>query len=324
MDVHSPLHSAAQGLGFGLEPPKVEGPKVWNMMSIHVNVPLHIPGRLIGLHPYHLGIPTPDIPSHSHSHSHPIIILILEEPPPRRHPRAFPQNALMVLLNGFIFEHGAIAGLPLLSAENAELGVAAAGHVIASFVVLDHGFAVVALLPALLLGDLLEGERGRVLGTFAASVEFGAAGNADAGATFRTLAVSPFGSLVTPGRGKGVDVLVPDELAAALSGAVDFVLGGSLFVLEVPLLFERVGEEFFHCRGWFDGEVGLAAFRWHGCRVGNGQFKHPFDAIVAHVVFAVEGDCLGDGAVSPTGDAFNLWFRGGWGTAKEGGYGVRA
>lgn len=144
----------------------------------------------------------------------------------------------MILLDGFIVEHGAIAGLPLLSAEDAELGVTAAGHVIATFVVLDHGFAAVALLPALLLGDLLEGERGGVLGTFAAGVEFGAAGDADAGAAFRALAVSPFGSLVTPGRGEGADVFVPDKLAAALSGAVDLVLGGSLFVLEIPFLFE--------------------------------------------------------------------------------------
>ena len=214
----------------------------------------------------------------------------------------------MILLDGCIVEHGAIAGFPLLPAKNAELGVTAAGHVIAAFVMFDHNFAVVALGPALLVGDLLEGERGRILGTFAAGVEFAAAGHADAGAAFRALAVSPFGSLVTPGGREGVDVLVPDELAAALSGAVDLVLGGSLFVLEVPLLSERVCEDFVHCRGWFDWKVGLAAFRRHGCRIGNGQFKCPFDAVVAHVMFAVKGDDFGFEAVTLTDDAWKLFF----------------
>lgn len=110
---------------------------------------------------------------------------------------------------------------------------------IAAFVVLHGSFAVVAALPALFFRNLLEGKRGGVLGTFAVRMEFAATGRADEGPAFRAQAVFPLqAGGVIPGFGEDVDVLRSDKLATALSGAVDAVLGGSLFVLGIPLFFE--------------------------------------------------------------------------------------
>lgn len=81
--------------------------------------------------------------------------------------------------DGFVVEPRAIARLPLEAADHAELGAAAARHVVAAFLELDCGGAVEAALPAFFLGDLDEFLRRGVFGTFAARVPFVVAGAAD-------------------------------------------------------------------------------------------------------------------------------------------------
>ncbi len=69
--------------------------------------------------------------------------------------------------DGFVGEHLTIASLPFEAATHAEIGLASTCHVVAAFSELDGGFTVVALLPALFLGQLDEFLGRFVLGTIA-------------------------------------------------------------------------------------------------------------------------------------------------------------
>lgn len=53
-----------------------------------------------------------------------------------------------------VVEPGTVTGFPFGSAEHAELGCATASHVVATLFQLNHCFAVIASLPALLLRHL--------------------------------------------------------------------------------------------------------------------------------------------------------------------------
>lgn len=68
--------------------------------------------------------------------------------------------------NGGIIEPRTIAALPLGPTDHAEFGQAAARHVVAAFLQLNGRGAVVAALPALLLGHFDEFEGRFVLGAF--------------------------------------------------------------------------------------------------------------------------------------------------------------
>ena len=137
----------------------------------------------------------------------------------------------------FIVEPGTIATLPADAADHAEFGGAAAGHVVATFLQLDHGAATVASLPALLLGDLDEFACGRVLGTFAGFVGFVVAEAADFCAA--NLAFTYF----APGFVR-LDVLRFDPFSAATPWAVYSVSCCVFLELAIPGLLEGLVEEF--------------------------------------------------------------------------------
>ena len=107
-----------------------------------------------------------------------------------------------VSFDGVVVEPGAVARFPLEAANHAELGAAAARHVVAAFLELDGRGAVEAALPSLFLCDLDELLRRGVFGAFAAGVPFVVAGAAD----FR-LASLAFAVLPAPvGATAGVNV----------------------------------------------------------------------------------------------------------------------
>ena len=131
-----------------------------------------------------------------------------------------------VRFDGLVVEPGAIARLPLEAADHAELGAAAAGHVVAAFLELDGGGAVEAPLPALFLCDFDKLLCRRVFGTLAARVPLVVAGAADFGLAAPAFAVLP--APVGPTAGVDVDVRGSDPRAATPRGAVDAVFGGVL------------------------------------------------------------------------------------------------
>ncbi len=143
--------------------------------------------------------------------------------------------------DGLVVEPGAVARLPLEAADHAELGAAAARHVVAAFLELDGGGAVEAALPAFVLCNLDEFLRRGVLGAFAARVPFVVAGAADFGPAALALAV--FAAAVGAAAGVEVDVGGFDPGAAAAGGAVDTVFGGVFLVFPVPFSFEGIVEE---------------------------------------------------------------------------------
>lgn len=94
-----------------------------------------------------------------------------------------------VTLDSPVVEHGTEAGLPFGPTDHAELSTAAAGHVVAADLELDGRFAIVAILPALFFGNLLEGFRCGVFGACFGSVPSSVAGGAHARFALRAGAV---------------------------------------------------------------------------------------------------------------------------------------
>lgn len=150
---------------------------------------------------------------------------------------------------------------------------------IAAFLQLDHGPALVAALPPFLLGLLQDPVRLLVLGTVGARVPLAVADAAD----FR-LAVAALGILAT--RGVLLHQLRLDPLAALLGRAVEPVLGRELGVLTVPRLLEvrvqQVGDMFQRY------VIGRAAPGWHELRVVDRQLEASLQAPVAHAVVALQ------------------------------------
>ena len=68
--------------------------------------------------------------------------------------------------DGSVIEPRTVARLPLCAADDAELGGAAAGHVVAAFLEFDSCRAVVAAHPAIFFCEFGEASRGLVFGTF--------------------------------------------------------------------------------------------------------------------------------------------------------------
>ena len=184
--------------------------------------------------------------------------------------------------DGFVVEPGAVARFPLEAANHAELGAAAAGHVVAAFLELDGRRAVEAALPSFFLGDLDELLRRGVFRAFAAGMPFVVACAAD----FR-LAPLAFAVLPAPvGATAGIDVDVCgfDPRAATPSGAVDAVFRRVFLELSIPFSFEAVVEELVDV--FQIDAVFCAACRWHMLWIGSGKGEDTAEAGVAHVVFA--------------------------------------
>ena len=184
--------------------------------------------------------------------------------------------------DGFVVEPGAVARFPLEAADHAELGAAAAGHVVAAFLELDGRRAVEAALPSFFLCDLDELLRRGVFRAFAAGMPFVVACAAD----FR-LAPLAFAVLPAPvGTTAGIDVDVCgfDPRAATPSGAVDAVFRRVFLELSIPFSFEAVVEELVDV--FQIDAVFCAACGWHMLWIGSGKGEDTAEAGVAHVVFA--------------------------------------
>lgn len=196
------------------------------------------------------------------------------------------------MLDGGVVEPWAVATLPLDAADHAEFGLAAARHVVAALLQLDHGGAVEAALPALLLGDLCEARCGFVFRALATRVPAAVTRRADFCFATRTAAI--FAAGVGPGR-VGVDVRGLDPLATAFGGAVDAVVGGVFLVFLVPLHLELQVKELLDV---LQGDmVAGAASRRHVRRVGYRHGEYATEAGVAHAVAAGQFSGSGDGDV---------------------------
>lgn len=227
-----------------------------------------------------------------------ILVASLLLPPPRQLVMIGPRHAVCsepvladlgdvhvqeaVILHGLVVEPWAIAAFPLDAADHAEFRAAAAGHVVAAFLELDHGRAVIAALPAGLFGDLGEAGRGFVFRALPTGVPFPIAGHADLRST--PLALSVFPSTVDAAGGLDVDIGGFDPFAAPPGRAVDAVLGCVFLVLLVPFHFELYVEELVDV---LEGDVvaGAAGGR-HVRRVGDGHCEDSAKTGVAHAVAA--------------------------------------
>lgn len=162
-----------------------------------------------------------------------------------------------------IVEPRTAARLPNLTTQHAELGCAAACHVVTTFLQLDHGLAVVAAPPTVFFGNLDKFLRLLVPRAFFAGVPFAVAEYADLGLTF-----AAFPALAASG-GVHADIGRVDPLAAATGRAVYAVLGGVLLVFCVPHDLELVIEETVNVSQ--GNGLGCAAPRRHVLRVRCGQ-----------------------------------------------------
>lgn len=227
-----------------------------------------------------------------------ILVALLLLPPPREVLVIGPRHAVRsepvladlgdvhvqeaVVLHGLVGEPGAVAAFPLDAADHAEFRAAAAGHVVAAFSELDHRGAVVAALPAGLLGNLGEAGGGFIFGALPAGVPFPVAGHADLRPA--PLALSVFPSTVDAAGGVDVDIGGFDPFAAAFGRAVDAVLGRVFLVLLVPFHFELYVEELIDV---LQGDVvASAAGGRHVRRVGDGHCEDSAKTGVAHAVAA--------------------------------------
>ena len=136
---------------------------------------------------------------------------------------------------------------------------------IAAFLELDRGLAVVALLPSFFSGELDEFFCGLVLGTLARPVPFVIAETAD-------LCLAPFTNTVfapVSGSMACIDAYVGrfDPLATTFGRTVNPVLGCEFLELSIPFDFE------LHVKKSVDIVQGnafsLAAFRRHMLRIGD-------------------------------------------------------
>jgi hypothetical protein len=139
-----------------------------------------------------------------------------------------------------IVEPWAVACLPFVSTHHAELGSAAAFHMIAAFAQFDHGVALVAAFPAFFLGLLDKASDLRVLGAVGGSMKFSGAERTCFG-----LALRASGAFSTFLR---MEIWWSNPDSASWIWAVDPVASMVLvvFLVEVDLEFEV--EEVFHMR----------------------------------------------------------------------------
>jgi len=181
-----------------------------------------------------------------------------------------------------VVEPRAVAAFPFEAADHAEFGAAAARHVVAAFLELDHCAAVVAALPTCLLCYLGEAGGGFVFWALSTGMPFPIAGHADFRPT--PLAFSVFSSAVETAGSVDVDICGFYPFAAAFCGAVGAVLGCVFLVFLVPFHFELDVEELVDV---FEGDVFAGAAGWGHVRgVGDGHGEDPAEAGVAHTVAA--------------------------------------
>ena len=187
-----------------------------------------------------------------------------------------------VLLNRLVVKPGAVASLPLDSADHAEFRFASASHMVTTFFQFDSRAAVIASLPSFFLGDFDELLGGIVFGTCPASMPAAIAGRAYFGLASPALTVLP--PRVRSSGSVNMDTRGFDPFAAAAGWTVKPVLCCIFLILLIPFHLELEIEQLVYVleRNVFGG----AAFWGHMLGVGNGEGKDTAQAGMAHAVVA--------------------------------------
>jgi hypothetical protein len=158
--------------------------------------------------------------------------------------------------------------------------------VVAPFFQLNYSLAVVALLPALFLGHLLQTIRLLVLWTLALGVELFIAQHAHLRRTCPTASIFP------PIRHVHANFGRLDPLTASSRRAVQPVCRSVFLILLVPQDLELVVEQAI---GVFERNVLRRAASWgHVRSILHGEGKLALETRVAHAVAAREFDCFVD------------------------------
>ena len=185
-----------------------------------------------------------------------------------------------VVLYSFVVEPWTITALPFDAADHAEFSLASARHVIAAFLELDRGRAVVTSLPAFQFGDLGKSCGRFVFGTILTVVPFSVAHDTYLCPAAAAFPVFPSG--VCAARSVQVDICRFNPLATALGGTINAILRCVFLIFPIPFHLELQVEQLVHV---FQGDVVYgAAFRRHVGRICNGHCKDAPKARMAHAM----------------------------------------
>jgi hypothetical protein len=141
-------------------------------------------------------------------------------------------------VRGFVVEPRTVTRLPLQSTDHAKLSCTAAGHVVTTFLQLDHGRAIEAFLPAFLLGSIDELLGSRIFGAVSGQVSLVIADGTDLCAALFALAY--LSAMLD------CDMTRLNPFATVLTDAVDSVLGLVFEKLSIPVLLEVLVEQLVH------------------------------------------------------------------------------
>ena len=179
-----------------------------------------------------------------------------------------------------VVEPRAITRLPLLSTYHTELCCAAARHVIAAFLQLDHGLALEAPLPAPVFSDVEEFCRLWVVWTRSCSVPLEPAGCTHFGFAFAAHSnLAPFDA-----RRRDMRWFYP--FAATLRWAIQPIRGCEFCISLVPQRFELYVKQLIHMLQRY--VVCGTAPRGHMGRVGDRQGEDASETGITHSMSASE------------------------------------
>jgi hypothetical protein len=133
------------------------------------------------------------------------------------------------------------------------------GHVIASFLQLDHSPAIVTSLPARLLGSFEEPVGLFILGTILCTMPFSIAKTADFRLTATALPVLLAIFFM--------DISWFDPFATSSGRTIYTILRRVFGKLCIPVFLKFIIKQPFDMFKWY--MIGSAAFRWHMLRIGN-------------------------------------------------------
>lgn len=185
-----------------------------------------------------------------------------------------------VSLDLAVVEPRTVARLPFRTAYHAKLGGATTGHMVAAFLELDHGGAVVAALPAFAPCHLDEPICLLVPRAVSTAVPFPVAHDADPSLTSTAPAKLP--SAAGASGAIDVDVRRFDPLATAPGRTIDTILRRVLLILTIPLHLELDAEQSIDV---FERDmIRRTAPRWHVLGVGDRQQEYAPQASMTHDV----------------------------------------
>lgn len=131
-----------------------------------------------------------------------------------------------VCLYRLVVEPGTVARLPFVATNHTEFCGTSAGHMVASFLELDHSGAIEAALPTFLFSNLNKHLCGRVLRTFSRRVHFVVASTAHPCPA--SLAFSHLTSMLES------DMIRLDPFATVTGWAIDAISGSVLLKFSIP------------------------------------------------------------------------------------------